>query len=210
MPRGVEKDVTVEQLYMIFILLSSHGSDAVIDHILSEDLTKESTAFLLNMLRSPTPLKLILRLLGIIFTRNTGQIKIAVENKMVQHLSGIFRRFKKDKWYENVIKEGCWLIARVIAADASQIQEIFTHELIGHVIDFGKTDMPGTYPPEEVVWVLSTIAIRGSPDETLSLLQKDVIGMMCMNLLDGQDDLVIISLFTFCLQTLQRNHVVWK
>jgi hypothetical protein len=47
MPRGVEKDVTVEQLYMIFILLSSHGSDAVIDHILSEDLTKESTAFLL-------------------------------------------------------------------------------------------------------------------------------------------------------------------
>jgi hypothetical protein len=26
------------------------------------------------------------------------------------------------------------------------------------------------------------------------MLQKDVIGMMCMNLLDGQDDLVIISL----------------
>jgi hypothetical protein len=34
---------------------------------------------------------------------------------------------------------------------------------------------PVLTPPEEVVWVLSTIAVRESPDEILSLLQKDII-----------------------------------
>jgi hypothetical protein len=77
---------------------------------------------------------------------------------MVKHLSAIFRIFKEDIMYRNVIKESCWLIAHVIvAADFSQIQEVFEHKLVGHVVDFGKSDKPDTYPLEEVVWVLSTL-----------------------------------------------------
>jgi hypothetical protein len=53
--------------------------------------------------------------------------------------------------YQNVIKESCWLIAHVIvAADASQIQEVFEHKLVGHVVDFGKSDKPDTYPPRRL------------------------------------------------------------
>jgi hypothetical protein len=53
--------------------------------------------------------------------------------------------------YQNVIKESCWLIAHVIvAADFSQIQEIFEHKLVGHVIDFGKFDKPDTYTPRRL------------------------------------------------------------
>jgi hypothetical protein len=74
-------------------------------------------------------------------------LKIAVENKMVKHLSAIFRIFKEDIMYRNVIKESCRLIVHVIAAYASQFQEVFEHTLVGHVVDFGQSDKPGTYPP---------------------------------------------------------------
>jgi hypothetical protein len=76
---------------------------------------------------------------------------------MVKHLSAIFRIFKEDIMYRNVIKESCRLIVHVIAAYASQFQEVFEHTFVGHVVIFGKSDKPDTYPLEEVVWVLSTL-----------------------------------------------------